>query len=175
MSFDKPLPKIILVPTDFSHCADHALAYAFRMATALSAELCLLHVTELTAGIEPTMTLRPDGADTDLTVEEFARSTAAARMADQIKRVIGGAKARTETRLGPPALTIAETAEELGADLVVIGTHGRTGLSHFLLGSVAERVVRISHVPVLTVRFAERGDEGERTRAEQALEDEQNG
>ena len=56
---------------------------------------------------------------------------------------------------GPIADTIIACAKEKGADLIVMGTHGRTGLTHLLLGSVAERVVRGSHVPVLTVRHAD--------------------
>jgi universal stress protein A len=61
-------------------------------------------------------------------------------------------KPKTEVRIGAPAAEIVSAAEDLKADLLCIGTHGRTGIAHFLLGSVAERIVRHAPCPVLTVR-----------------------
>lgn len=172
------VPKKILVPTDFSHCSDQALRYAHRLATALGGELAMLHVTELTAGLEPQMTIRPDDLRSEVTVEQFAVETAKRRMLDQIGRILGSVAVQCETRLGKPAATIAEAAETLGADMIIMGTHGRTGLEHFLLGSVAERVVRTSSVPVLTVRFdgaADPTDASQPTLAEERIADEETG
>jgi nucleotide-binding universal stress UspA family protein len=64
--------------------------------------------------------------------------------------------ARRVVRVGSPWEQILEAAREIGADLVVVGTHGRRGVSHVIMGSVAERVVRLSHLPVLTVRGSAR-------------------
>jgi nucleotide-binding universal stress UspA family protein len=80
----------------------------------------------------------------DETLERRARSARAA-----------GLLARAIVRTGPPASTIAETAAEEEADLVVVGTHGRSGLDRLIVGSVAERVVRLATCPVLVVKTAD--------------------
>jgi nucleotide-binding universal stress UspA family protein len=71
-----------------------------------------------------------------------------------------GRSVRTLTKRGSPAQVIVDTAKRNGADLIVMGTHGRTGLAHMLIGSVAERVVRTAHCPALTVRYARRKRRG---------------
>jgi len=69
----------------------------------------------------------------------------------------GGAKIKGWIDVGEPYQTILEVTKEAGYDLIVMGTHGRTGLAHFLMGSVAERVVRQAHSPVLTIPLPRKG------------------
>jgi nucleotide-binding universal stress UspA family protein len=85
--------------------------------------------------------------------EEWAQKVASEKL-EEISRSRLGSKIRHEVlvRIGHPAETILQLEKELGVDLVVMATHGRTGISHFILGSVAEQVVRESSCPVLTIR-----------------------
>lgn len=135
----------ILVPTDFSPCSEQALDYALELAEKLGANVQLLHVIgipsygvpELGVGITATM-MDNLIADNQAALDELART----------RKGIG----QTLVRAGDARDVILQTAEELEADLIVMGTHGRRGLSRALLGSVAEMIVRTSPVPVLTVR-----------------------
>jgi nucleotide-binding universal stress UspA family protein len=141
--------KRILAPTDLSECSAAGLKYAAALAERFEAELILLHVaqdfdvalaaTEL--GFPPPERLRQE-------LTEHARK--------QLANLPGGSwsiRAITrEVRWGNPWQEITTFAKEIDADLIVVGTHGRTGLSHLFLGSVAERVVRAAPCPVLTVR-----------------------
>jgi nucleotide-binding universal stress UspA family protein len=135
----------ILVPTDFSPCSEQALDYALELAEKLGANVQLLHVIgipsygvpELGVGITATM-MDNLIADNQAALDELART----------RKGIG----QTLVRAGDARDVILQTAEELKADLIVMGTHGRRGLSRALLGSVAEMIVRTSPVPVLTVR-----------------------
>lgn len=140
----------ILYPTDFSETAAHAFTWALRFAEEYDAELLMLHVLVLHAA-DPAA---PDHHFPDL---EEAHE-ALARWADEGMQSVLERHAdrdvpvRTEQRRSiSPAPTIVEHAEERGADLIVLGTHGRRGLRRMLLGSVAEEVVRTSERPVLTV------------------------
>lgn len=142
------LPRTILVPTDFSKAADHALEYAAVLAQPLDATVHLLHVI---------------GAPV-LGVPELGT----AYMATMMERLTGTAQAELDARLaayrgrielGPPHIEtgdardmIDRVAERISADLIVMGSHGRRGLSRMLLGSVAEAVVRSSPCPVLVAR-----------------------
>jgi nucleotide-binding universal stress UspA family protein len=143
--------KRILSPVDFSDTSEHAVRYAVDLASRLGASLELVHVYQL-----PTYAL-PDGAI-------LARPDFVANLTDElqkqmdelIRRYSGhGVEIRGRIVEGMPYAEVNRVAEEEKADLVVMGTHGRTGLTHLLLGSVAERVVRTSTVPVLTVRRPE--------------------
>lgn len=120
----------IVVPTDFSTCAEEAWALAQRVAQTCGSELVLVHVLEA-----------PPDTEIGETLEQWA---AKARQR--------GLKARTVVRTGTPHQEIVALATDERADLVVIGTHGRGGLNRALLGSVADRVVRLAPCPVLTVR-----------------------
>lgn len=166
-----PLWRTILVPTDFSACSDDALAYASRLALHEDARVVLLHVVELAAGLEPTTRIYPEGLSEAVTVGAFASQGAQESLDAQLARVPRhGASVEKRIAFGRPIDTVCELADELGVDLVVIGTHGRTGLKHLFLGSVAERIVRTCKVPVLTLRHAGEGAHG--TAAERSLEDE---
>jgi nucleotide-binding universal stress UspA family protein len=138
----------ILLATDFSQCAARAQEYALFFAQTYSAKLDILHVLEFQPGMDPeyhinTLYLEELRKDAARQLEEFVR-----RAAQQ------GLTATQREVLGIPSQRINEAAEEAHADLVVLGTHGRTGLEHILLGSTAERVVKGAPCPVLTVRLA---------------------
>ncbi|AKF08506.1 universal stress protein [Sandaracinus amylolyticus] len=133
----------ILVPTDFSDAAEQALRYAVDLATKLGAEIHLVHAWQLSAYASPTSDLAK-GMERDL-----SRDLAAVAQ----RYGAHGVTVHRHLRMGVPYVEIVEAAKDLGCDLVVIGTTGKTGLEHFLLGSVAERIVRTSEQPVLTVRY----------------------
>ena len=138
----------ILVPTDFSHDAEGAARTAQSLLAAAGARLTLLHAyhlpVEYTAyGTIPTGL--PFQQDVAAVAEEKLAAAAAPLQRD-------GLRVETSAREGYPPEVIVEAARELGADLIAMGTHGRTGLRHLLLGSNAERVVGNAPCPVLTVR-----------------------
>ncbi len=135
-----------LVPTDFSADADYALEYAMTLASKLQAKLTLLHVIEpLAVGSVESMPylFMQDLEDkiTQAMAPYHARVTAAGLACDY--SIVHGV----------PFQIIIETARTAHVDLIIMGTHGRTGLRHVLLGSVAERVVRLAPCPVLVVRL----------------------
>ncbi len=142
----------ILFPSDFSPGAEPAARWAEALGRAFGAELVLLHVLDLSlaglAGLPRQVAMMPA---VDELIERVRAETA-----EEMSRL--GARfpqARTIVREGPPRSTILQVASEVGADVIVMGTHGRTGLAHVLFGSVAEHVVRHSTIPILTVRETE--------------------
>jgi nucleotide-binding universal stress UspA family protein len=139
--------KSIVVPLDFGESSEQALETAIELTRKLGTSLTLLHVYEIPAYAYGGMNF----VATDLVgpIQEAARKQLEQTLADVRKRV---PEARALLRRGVPWSEILAGVEETRGDLVVIGTHGRRGLSHALLGSVAERVVRTSPVPVLVVR-----------------------
>lgn len=137
-------PKRILVATDFSHGAEAALSWAKAVAAAFKAEVVLLHVLDLSR-FPPSIASAPTRED----VVAHVRAESEREMAKAVERFPG---AQPFMREGPARSTILEVAGEVEADLIVMGTHGHTGLTHVLFGSVAEHVVRHSRIPVLTVR-----------------------
>jgi nucleotide-binding universal stress UspA family protein len=136
----------ILVPVDFSEHSEHALRYAVELAKVYRATLHLVHVYPASAYIAPPLLPGP------VIVGQFR---------DQSQKAFDDflARAKTEHAVpmtgtlleGVPHVEILRAAKDVGADLIVVGTHGRTGIEHLLLGSVAERVLRGAHVPVMTV------------------------
>ncbi len=140
----KPIITRILVPTDFSETSDKALEYARLLATRFGASLCLLHVlNDPHIGEGPRSNSALAGSQS---MRAAALADAHARLAERAR----GATA-TDVVLGDCAMAIVEYAASSGSDLIVIGTHGRTGVAHLLLGSVTERVVQTAPCPVLTV------------------------
>ena len=140
----------ILVPTDFSEYADDALDYAIALAKTLQARLTCLHVIHITP-------LAMDDYDTSGLVSylEEIETDAQQRMQALLRRIHQeGLQGETVIIHDVPFQAILNTAKEKGADLIVMGTHGRTGLTHVLMGSVAERVVRLAPCPVLVTRGA---------------------
>lgn len=139
----------ILCPVDFSEPSRVALEHAEGLAKALDAELLVAHV--LVPAMYPVaFGAVPMGA---VTVEEEARTAVEASLDDTVKDLSGrGVRCRRLVEVGTPARRIVEMVQENGVDLVVMGTHGTTGLGHVLLGSTAERVVRLCPCPVLSVK-----------------------
>ena len=147
----------ILTPTDFSDDSKLALGYAVELAQKFSAEIVVVHVdqplapvmvSELNPGLDVNTMNRIAEEQRLLALRELDQTTA--RLREQ------GLKARSLMRVGAPFLEIINTAASENADLIVMGTHGRSGLAHVLMGSVAERVVRKAPCPVLTIRHPDR-------------------
>lgn len=145
--------KTILVPHDFSSCANHAAALARDVARVHGARLILLHVAELPPMLGPGATVVPDEGGTPINVRDYAMRSSEAHLEDLCNRLRSdGVDVTSQATTGNVASEIAECAKREGVDLIVMGTHGRTGLAHVVLGSVTEKIVRHSTVPVLTVR-----------------------
>jgi nucleotide-binding universal stress UspA family protein len=139
--------KKILVPTDLGEPGESALAYAVGLSESLGAEVILLHAFEL-----PVIGF-PDGA-------LVATADLASRIVNASQKALGEAVERYKGRKvklspvltqGDPREIILAVANDMGADLIVMGTHGRRGIARALIGSTTESVVRTSPVPVLTV------------------------
>ncbi len=144
----------VLVTTDFSEFADHAIAHAFRIAADHGAEVILCHVVEsaplpnpLYAHYSATDALRPEA-------RKKKQDEARHALRDRVPKVgpLAAVQHREVVVEGDPAAHIVAVAERERADLLVISTHGRTGMKRLVLGSVAERVIRQSPHPVLVVR-----------------------
>ena len=141
--------KRILCPVDFSDASKSALQVASELSRRFDGELTVFHAYPL-----PGYTL-PEGTVLPATgmLQELAEQTDALLerwKADALKE--GAPRVSTGKSVGEPAVEIVAAAEEGKYDAIVVGTHGRTGLAHVLLGSVAERVVRRAPMPVVTVR-----------------------
>jgi nucleotide-binding universal stress UspA family protein len=148
--------KKILVPIDFSAHAERSARLAAELARTFDASLTVLHVYSI-----PTYPL-PEGyiLASPETVAELMEKTSAA-VKTMKERLVDLGAPRVDTLLveGSAFTEIVRTARDKGCDLIVMGTHGRTGLKHALMGSVAEKVVRKAHCPVLTVRDPEQKPE----------------
>lgn len=146
----EPLPifklRRILVPVDFSGCSKKALQYAVPFAKQFEASLVLLHVVQPYIPV-PEMTT----VDTSM-VEAGMRESGAKALARLKKSIAAKVPVETALRVGSPHLEISKAVPELSIDIIILSTHGRTGLAHVFMGSVAERVVRHAPCPVLVVR-----------------------
>ena len=144
--------KRILVPMDFSPPSDAALEYARSMAARYGASLHLLHVAE-----DPYRAFY--SAEVFVPSVEGLRDEILSETCEKLKNRLRPSDltefhATGESIIGTPAGSIVEYADGHEIDLIVMGTHGRGGMSHLLMGSVAERVVRTANCPVLTTREA---------------------
>ena len=140
----------LLVPTDFSEYANYALDYAIELAQKLQARLTILHVAETTS-----MEVAESATPRSPVDEQEQEARVEQGLATSLKRVRdAGLEGATIVVHGVPFQLIIDTAESADVDLIVMGTHGRTGLAHVLMGSVAERVVRLAPCPVLVTRGA---------------------
>jgi universal stress protein A len=146
--------KRILVATDFSLDADAALAYGLALAKVVPACIHVLHVVEnpLAAGAWSTDLYSAELAGLQINLVRSAEQQlrAGIRTIDR-----PGVKITTEVRTGSPVAAIVDCARERRSDLIVVGSHGRTGISRMLMGSVAEAVVRSAPCPVLVIRPVE--------------------
>lgn len=149
-------PQHFLVPIDFSPSADAALDYALALGQKLQARLTLLHVmhimplgaSDMGAAL-PASYLEEVEADIRRSLEGYGQRVLAV-----------GLEADILTIHGIPHEEILATARAQQVDLIIMGTHGRTGLGHLFLGSVAEKVVRMAPCPVLVVRSTPQGSQG---------------
>lgn len=139
----------ILFPTDFSESSADALKYACSLTEQFGAELHLLHVLEVHAGTTPVF---GGGLALSPQVKESADEARAALAKVLDPAWALGKSTVLATAEGAPFVAIVRYAREHAIDLIVLGTHGRSGLVHAMMGSVAERVVRKATCPVLTVR-----------------------
>ena len=143
------VPKNILVPTDLGEGAEEALDYACELARSFGARIHLVNVVTVPSLGVPELGVALSGSMMD------------AMLADNLhglEKLVEDRKGRAEfarpiLKSGDPRDIINETAKEIGADLIVMSTHGRRGVSRVLLGSVTELVVRSAPCPVLTVRL----------------------
>jgi len=139
----------ILAPTDFSEYSKQAIVSAYELAQTFGAKLILLHVVELP--VYPVEAFLPSAVGTTL-LDDLERQ---ARL--HLAQLLPKAEhAKVEVMcliaVGTPYYKIIEVANAKKVDLIVMATHGRTGLSHLVMGSVAERVLRMAPCPVLTIR-----------------------
>ncbi len=145
----------ILLPIDFSEAVQPAIELAATMAKKFGASIDLLHVWQPPLLIPLPVVVIPSAPETrPVNLEELARTTAGAQMKDLVDRLRdqGVTDVHSRVGVGSPAHEIVELAGLGHFDLIVMGTHGRGGIAHAVLGSVAERVVRRAKCPVLTVR-----------------------
>lgn len=134
----------ILVPVDGSEASMDAVSHAAALASVHGASLHVINAVEPQAAVETA------GVDIVGAMEEIGRQ--AIDDAESVAREAGIENVTGTLLQGSPHREIVEYAEDHGVDLIVMGTHGRTGLGRLLLGSVTEKVVRVSPVPVLTIR-----------------------
>jgi nucleotide-binding universal stress UspA family protein len=147
-----PIVKRVLVPVDFSGGAEAAFQYAVRLAKPFGAAIDVLHVVEPPRYVGPLVPMLGGAA---VPLPDFTRSMAAGELDEFLAahRADTPVPLQGRLELGDPASVIVRVAADDHYDLIVMGTHGRTGVSHFLVGSIAEKVVRRAPCPVLTVRL----------------------
>ena len=137
----------ILCPIDFSKSSEAALEHASHLAAESHAKLYLLHVIDESAAYCTEFTGMGYLADMSQRVEHESE-----HLLDQVEPTVPGVECEHVLLLGSPAPTIVKVADEHKIDLIVMGSHGRTGMARLLMGSVAEEVVRTAHCPVLTIK-----------------------
>ena len=150
--------KTILAPTDFSTHAEHALKYAGELAKNLKARIYVLHVAEYS-------NVGGDPEASELLIPNYI-SELERKGKDRLEQLTlglrqGGVDAHSVFVAGRAYQDIVRMAKELNVDLIVLGTHGRTGFSHLFFGSTAEKVVRLCPCPVLTVKHPDYASEKE--------------
>jgi nucleotide-binding universal stress UspA family protein len=139
----------ILAPTDFSACSKQAVDYAFALAKRFGAKLSLLHVIE-PPDLPGVGTIPPELAHKLLDIQERDAQRRLAALLPQAEAA--QVKVVSHVVIGSPYRKILETAAAENVGVIVMATHGRTGVSHLMMGSVAERIVRMATCPVLTLR-----------------------
>lgn len=140
--------KQILVPVDFSEPSQKALEYALPLAKKFGAKITLLHIVEPVLYPE-SVVVPPEMEEMNLHLMKDSRE----RLELLCQKTVNPAIAsKPRVRLGKPWQEIVNAARSIPADLIIVATHGYTGLKHFFIGSTAERVVRHAPCPVLTVR-----------------------
>lgn len=139
--------KNILVATDFSDISDRALDKAVALAKQLSARLHVVHIVQ----IHPTN--MPESGNVNIKeLEELEEKNANENLTKDLEERCQGIDVAIHVMHGNPAVQVNAVAKETGADLIVMGTHGRSGFAHLIMGSVAENVLKSSEIPVMCVR-----------------------
>jgi nucleotide-binding universal stress UspA family protein len=147
-----PQVRKILVPVDFSVSSTRAFEHALALASRFGSSVHVLHAWEVPAYLRPDLTVW--AGEVSATLAEHAAREATKSMTEFLALAAPAHQVTSAVVAGPPYETIIATAKEGAFDLIAMGTHGRTGLTHLVLGSVAEKVVRHAECPVLTVRSA---------------------
>lgn len=144
--------KTILFATDFSPSSEHAFKYALSLARKFESRLGIIHVINEPVDLRGFYVPHISFDQLEEEIEQGAR-----KLMENFCRTHANGYSGVETFVVPgiPYDEIIKKAQELSADLVVVGTHGRTGLDHVLFGSTAEKVVRKSPIPVMTIRIQE--------------------
>lgn len=166
--------KNILVAHDFSPCSERALRVAVDLARVHGAAIAIVHVSALPGDLSADTIVEPQGSRSPVSLADYTTRGARERLDEIAARIRReGISVVTKAVAGEAAQELLAAADELRANVLVIGSHGRTGLSHLLLGSVAEAVVRRASVPVVTVRSP--SPEAEPTSEERDVQDELDG
>lgn len=152
--------KKILIGIDDSKYAEHAAKYGFEIARKLNAAVGLVNIVEpgivspMTGSNDPILGTMPTMVVEDIDVLDIRKNQSAEIVDLTIKKFGSGLNVSHFTEFGPTAEGIIDCSKEFKADMIVVGTHSRSGIDRLLMGSVAEHVVRHSEVPVLVVPFS---------------------
>lgn len=166
--------QTLLVPHDFSSAATRAFNLACDLAALSGGRVVLLHVSPIPHGLRPDSKILPEDGKSAVRIDEYMTSAAKKKLTDALDaRKIPGSVCAVAAE-GDCADVILAEAVEHKADVIVMGTHGRTGVKRLLLGSVAERVLRRADVPVVVVRDPN-VTEDKHLREEDAVQDEEGG
>jgi len=144
--------KKILVPVDYSPSSKLALEWALVLADSMKASVHVLHTWEVPPYLRPDLTVWSGEISETLADHTHAEADKGMRAFLAAMKVEGRPNVTSQVLPGTPYATIVEVAKERGFDMIAMGTHGRSGVAHLLLGSVAEKVVRHAPCPVLTIR-----------------------
>ena len=144
----------ILVPMDFSECSRRGLRYAVAMAERFGSEIVLVHAIEAPLNLPPQTLVRLDPEGPAMPIMDYVREAADRRLNAMLAELsLASIPAQGVISVGDVRDVVLENAKTHNVDMIVMGTHGRKGLRHLLIGSVAEDIVRRSEVPVLTTRM----------------------
>jgi universal stress protein A len=146
----------ILVPMDFSECSRRGLRYAVAMAERFGSEIVLVHAIEAPLNLPPQTLVRLDPEGPAMPIMDYVREAADRRLNAMLAELsLASIPAQGVISVGDVRDIVLESAKTHNVDMIVMGTNGRKGLRHLLIGSVAEDIVRRSEVPVLTTRMHE--------------------